>query len=512
MSNLPATLRQEAVSLRDYLGSKDIMPQISSALPKWLSPDRFFRVVFGAILRNPKLVECTRESILQSVMFCAQLGVEPILGRAYLIPYENSKYVNGEWVKIPECQAQIGYQGLVDLARRSDTIADVWGANVYENDIFDLSYGMERGLIHKPWFMDRVLRAEGKPGECLGAYVVWQLKDGTKHPEFMPIYEIHKRRAKSQSYTWAETGEPKKGGGKRNSVWHEWPEEMNLKTVIKHSAKLVPASIEFMQAVQLDDEHDFLATAPLALPDRLPAPDPDPRPSFDAIFADEIKDPLFSTYLAECAKLYQLSDDQIRTEFCNNPAIKRLFANWKKNVEAKAAAQAKATPATAPAAEVKAPEKQAEDRPAEAPAPEVQPQPAEPVEAPKEKSFRDEWINLTGKGYGPYVQRNLERFAAADIIIRQEAEAKWKKLYANYPCPIHAPAIETPKVEQQQLDIDPVLDELRSLNNDPHQKYFVLQAQKNLGFGINTIPLTTDGRSRLLDEVNRLIEERQKNE
>ena len=116
MSNLPATLRQEAVSLRDYLGSKDVMPQISSALPKWLSPDRFFRVVFGAILRNPKLVECTRESILQSVMFCAQLGVEPILGRAYLIPYENSKYVKGEWVKIPECQAQIGYQGLVDLA------------------------------------------------------------------------------------------------------------------------------------------------------------------------------------------------------------------------------------------------------------------------------------------------------------------------------------------------------------------------------------------------------------
>ena len=325
------------------------------------------------------------------------------------------------------------------------------------------------------------------------------------------------------TYTWAETGEPKKGGGKRNSVWHEWPEEMNLKTVIKHSAKLVPASIEFMQAVQLDDEHDFSATAPLALPDRLPAPDPEPRPLFDAIFADEIKDPLFSTYLAECGKLYRLADDQVREEFAKDtPQIKRLFVDWKQKAAAKAAAQAKATPATAPAAEVKAPEKQAENRPVEAPAPapEAQPQqqaqPAEPWSAPKEKSFRDEWINLTGKGYGPYVNRNIERFAAADMAIRQEAEAKWKKLYADYPWPIQAqapaPAGEVPKGEQQHIGGDPVLDELRAIGADQHKKYFIYQAQKNLGFGVNVIPPSAEGRSRLLDEVNRLIEAKQAEE
>jgi recombination protein RecT len=251
-----ATYNDRALSLKRYLNNDRIKNQIMEALPKWLSAERFLKVYFGAILRNPKILECTAESILQSAMFFAQLGLEPILGRAYLVPYLNTKNIDGRWVKQYEVQAQVGYQGLIDLARRSDTIADVWGANVYENDLFDLSFGLDRALVHKPWFMDPEKRKRGESGECIGAYIVWQLKDGTKHPDFMPIHEIHKRRARSQAWAYAETGDPQKGGGKRDSVWHQWPEEMNLKTVIKHSSKLVPASIEFMQAVENDDNSD----------------------------------------------------------------------------------------------------------------------------------------------------------------------------------------------------------------------------------------------------------------
>jgi recombination protein RecT len=232
-----ATYNEKAISLKQYLSNDNIKRQIMDAAPKMLNGERFLKVFYGAILRNPKLLECTTESMLQAAMFFSQLGLEPILGRAYLVPYLNSKYIDGRWQKQYEVQAQVGYQGLVDLARRSSTISDVWGASVYENDEFDLSYGMERNLVHRPWFMDPVKRkGEAGAGEFLGAYVVWQLKDGTKHPEFMPASEIHKRRAKSQSYTWAEVGDTAKGGGKRDSVWHQWPEEMALKTVIKHSS------------------------------------------------------------------------------------------------------------------------------------------------------------------------------------------------------------------------------------------------------------------------------------
>lgn len=243
------TTNQQAVELRDFLGGKKIKNQLQMALPKWLSPDRLLRVVFTAALRNPKILECTKESILQSVMMCAQLGLEPIMGRAHLIPYRNSKKIDGRWVKVMECQMQPGYQGLIDLARRSGVISDVYGSVVYDTDTFDIEYGTDRRIIHKPDFIN-------EPGEIIGAYVVWELKDGTKHPEFMPLRDIYKRRAKSQSYQWAETGDPKKGGGKRDSVWHQWPEDQMVKTVIKHSSKMVPASIEFMEAVTVDNEVD----------------------------------------------------------------------------------------------------------------------------------------------------------------------------------------------------------------------------------------------------------------
>lgn len=269
-----AVQNEKAVALRDYMQGDKIKNQLAAALPKWLTADRLLRIVFTSVMKNPKLLDCTRESILSSVMQCAQLGLEPILGRAYLIPYDNRKNVGGTWIKVSECQMQIGYQGLVDLARRTDTIADVWGANVYENDEFGLQYGMDRNLYHVPWFMDAEKRRAGEPGDVIGAYVVWKLKDRTMHPEFMPLIDIHKRRERSQSYNFAETGDPKNGGGKRNSVWHQWPEEMNLKTVIKHSSKLIPASIEFMQAIELDDAQHSGLEAVGVFEDSIQLPDP----------------------------------------------------------------------------------------------------------------------------------------------------------------------------------------------------------------------------------------------
>jgi recombination protein RecT len=243
MSTELTQVQQQAVQLKEYLNADRVKSQIVAALPKWLSPDRFLRVIFGAALRNPKLMECSMESILQSVMMCAQLGLEPILGRAYLVPYWNGKK------RCLECQFQPGYQGLTDLARRSGMINDVYAQVVYAADFFEIEYGTSRKLVHKPCLT-------GEPGAAIGAYCVWEFKDGTKSFEFMPLHEIWKRRAKSQSFNFAETGDPNKGGGKQDSIWHDWQEDMMRKTVVKHSSKLVPSSIEFMEAVAVDDAAD----------------------------------------------------------------------------------------------------------------------------------------------------------------------------------------------------------------------------------------------------------------
>ena len=249
--NLPA-IQQKAITLREYLHQPNIKKAIEDALPKWLSPERFLRVIFTATMKNPKIVDCSPESILQSVMQCAQLGLEPILGRAYLIPYNNSKLVGNKWVKVLECQFQPGYQGLIDLARRTNVIRDIYAMNVFENDEFDLTFGTDRKIHHRPWYLDKNNK---RPGEIIGVYAVWEMKDGTKHPEFMPISDVYKRRDKSQAYQYAMANPNNKGA--QDCPWLTWPEEMIIKTVIKHSSKLVPASIDFMQAVALDEAVDL---------------------------------------------------------------------------------------------------------------------------------------------------------------------------------------------------------------------------------------------------------------
>jgi recombination protein RecT len=317
MSNTTAltTTQQKALDLRNYLTSDRVKEQIAMALPKWLSPDRFLRVIFGAALRNPKIMECSIESILQAVMMCAQLGLEPILGRAHLIPYWNGKK------RCLECQFQPGYQGLTDLARRSGGINDVYSQVVYEHDFFEIEYGTARKLTHRPTL-------NGDPGNPIGSYAVWEFKDGTKTFEYMPLRDIEKRRNVSQSYQFAETGDPAKGGGKRDSVWHVWTEDMMRKTVVKHSAKLVPSSIEFMEAVQVDDAADsgrrvtMFQGVPMIEDSgagQIEAPE-EPAPWCDEILSIADDSPRFDDFVKSTLQANRSTEADIRKAANENPA------------------------------------------------------------------------------------------------------------------------------------------------------------------------------------------------
>ena len=95
--------------------------------------------------------ETTPQSFLGAMMTAAQLGLEPNtpLGQAYLLPYWNSK------ANAYECQFQLGYKGLLDLAYRSGEISVIQAHVVYENDTFDYSFGLDPQLKHIPAKSDR---------------------------------------------------------------------------------------------------------------------------------------------------------------------------------------------------------------------------------------------------------------------------------------------------------------------------------------------------------------------
>jgi recombination protein RecT len=206
---------------------KKMGPEIEKALPSHMNPDRMARIALTTIRTNPKLLEASIPSLLGAVMQAAQLGLEPgLIGHCYLVPFRNGK--TGQ----TDVQFIIGYKGMIDLARRSGQIENIYAHAVYSNDEFDYELGLEPKLKHKPYM-------EGDRGEFIGAYAVAHFKDGGYQFEFMPKSEIDKRRKRSKAAN--------------NGPWVTDYEEMAKKTVIRHMWKYLPISIEIQQQAMQDE-------------------------------------------------------------------------------------------------------------------------------------------------------------------------------------------------------------------------------------------------------------------
>lgn len=111
-------------TITDLIGSEKVRSEIAKVLPKHLTPERMTRVALTATMRNPDLLNCTPESLLNSLLVCSQAGLEPDGRLAHLIPYGNV------------CQVIFDYKGLVTLMRRSGA-ETVYADKVCEYDDFD---------------------------------------------------------------------------------------------------------------------------------------------------------------------------------------------------------------------------------------------------------------------------------------------------------------------------------------------------------------------------------------
>lgn len=222
-----APAKKQPQSIKDWI--KVMEPEIKKALPSVITPERFTRMAMTAVSSNAKLAECTPQSFCGAMMQAAQLGLEPNtpLGQAYMIPFRNKG--------VMECQFQIGYKGLIDLAHRSGEFKNIEAHEVYENDEFDYEYGLEPKLHHKPAFKDR--------GRVICYYAVYTLVNGGFGFEVMSIEDVQKHAAKfSQAY--------KSGYG---SPWKDNFDEMAKKTLIKKVLKYAPIKTEFVKQVQQDE-------------------------------------------------------------------------------------------------------------------------------------------------------------------------------------------------------------------------------------------------------------------
>jgi len=213
----------------DYLNDARFREQLAAALPKFLDTDHFVRSAITEFRMNPALTECSVPSVLGYFMQAAACGLEPasVLGQCYPVPFNNKK--TGQ----KEVQFICGYRGMLSIARRSGEISSVDAQVVHEKDEFDIEYGLEPKLTHKPFL-------SGDPGAMLGAYVVVRFKDKDAAPviKYMQKFEIDKHRKRSKAAT--------------SGPWVTDYESMALKTVFRTVFKWLPVSIEQVMATTGD--------------------------------------------------------------------------------------------------------------------------------------------------------------------------------------------------------------------------------------------------------------------
>ena len=147
-------------------------PEIARALPKSMDPDTFTRIALTTMKTSDALAECNPATYISCLMLCAQLGFEPgPLNRVYFVPRKVQVESGGSKYWDNQVTFQIGYQGWIELARRSKEIRRVECRAVYPGDEFDYEFGTDQHLRHKPL---------GAPVGLLGVEVKYQGKGSNK--------------------------------------------------------------------------------------------------------------------------------------------------------------------------------------------------------------------------------------------------------------------------------------------------------------------------------------------
>jgi phage RecT family recombinase len=205
--------------------------EIAKLIQTTLSPDALFRISINCISRTPKLQECTALSLVQCIITFAEWGLHPnpALGLCYMVPYKQT------------ATPMLGYRGMLELVRRSGTVAKVEAEVVRKGDHFVDVRGFNAVFEHTPTW-DVKLNQKGHPdnSDVVGAYAIATLKDGLFQVVRLSCAEIEFIRSRSKA---SEDG-----------PWvTDWA-EMAKKTALRRLSKFLSFSPEDGDALEKDGD------------------------------------------------------------------------------------------------------------------------------------------------------------------------------------------------------------------------------------------------------------------
>lgn len=200
-------------------------PSLSRALGDIIGVDRFVTTALLAINGNPKILECSRDSVFQSLMTSASLGLEigGPMAHGHLVPYAG------------KCTFQVGYPGWITLAYRSGHVKLIDVDVVCPGDRFTFKKGVVPVIEHE-------LSLERDEYDWTHVYALVVTTSGGTRAVLFDRREVHKHRDRSKG--WQNAVKHQKTD---QSPWVTDEPAMAKKTAVINVLKMFPRAVERVQ-------------------------------------------------------------------------------------------------------------------------------------------------------------------------------------------------------------------------------------------------------------------------
>lgn len=215
---------QQPQTLQQLMASGAVTKKLNDVLGSEKKAASFVSSVISVANGNPYLRAADPMTILGSAMVAATLDlpVVPTLGLAYIVPYKG------------QCQFQLGYKGLIELAERSGQFKNIIDEVVYEGQL------VKKNKFTGEYEFDEDAK---KSDNVIGYMARMDLINGFSKTIFWTKDEVEKHATKfSQAYRSGFA-----------SPWKTDFDAMARKTVLKALfAKYAPKSVALQQAIKFD--------------------------------------------------------------------------------------------------------------------------------------------------------------------------------------------------------------------------------------------------------------------
>lgn len=251
--NTPATTTgsqvAKAETVKSLLQGEAIQKRFNEVLGK--KAQRFISSIIQVSQNNDLLAKADPRTVLNASITAAvlDLSIDPNLGESYIVPYGG------------KAQFQIGWKGLVRLAKRSAQYLKINVIEVYSNQFKSFNRLTEE--------LDADFTIDGE-GEVIGYIAYFKEINGFEKTSFWSLEKV-KKHASKYSQTYGKI----RNGKLAHSPWNDKDQfdEMAKKTVLKNALnKYGTLSIEMQtaqfadQSVQtIEGEYEYVDNQPITI-------------------------------------------------------------------------------------------------------------------------------------------------------------------------------------------------------------------------------------------------------